>query len=158
MGTDLLLSDPLERLVFGGGYLEVDRGGLGMLGAVSVPVSGARAIPGPGWSAGLRFGADVRRPSRELGPGCGRRAGSRRFREICSFPSPGPRPLYPETLAGWAARVRAPGTRRRLGCSSRLSGFFRLWRACLPSSLPFCRLFAAGKTYAHSFLFRLRQG
>lgn len=68
-----------------------------MLGAVSVPVSGARVIPGPGWSARLRFGADVRRPSRELGPGCGRRAGSRRFREICGFSSPGPRPLYPET-------------------------------------------------------------
>lgn len=59
----MLFPDPLESLVFGGGKLEADRGRLGMLGAVCVVVSGARASPVRGWSAGLRFCAGARQPS-----------------------------------------------------------------------------------------------
>lgn len=59
----MLSPDPLESLVFGGGKLGADRGRLGMLGAVCVVVSRARARPVGGWSAGLRFCAGARLPS-----------------------------------------------------------------------------------------------
>lgn len=108
-GLDLLLPESLERLVFGEWKLEAGRGGLGMLEAACVLVSGVRDDPGSGLGHGLSFGAGAMEPSWARGPGSGGRAGSRRFREIRGSPSPGPRPLYPPTLLGWAARVWARG-------------------------------------------------
>lgn len=92
-------------------------------GAVRILVSRARGDPRSALERGLR--------PRERGPERGGSPGSRRFREISGFPSPGTRPLHPETLLGGAAPVRARawgvgvgGGRRHLGCCSSRGGFF----------------------------------
>ena len=132
--------------MFGDWKLEAGRGGLGMLEAGCILVSGVRDDPGSKLGHGLSFGAGAMEPSWARGPGRGGRAGSRRFREIRGSPSPGPWPLYPPTLLGWAARIGARGGGGSAAGLLFVPGqiFFCL-ALCLPSSLPFCRLFAAGR-------------
>lgn len=116
----MLPTNPLGRLGPRGGKPEAGRGRWGMLGAVCILVSRASGDPRSALERGL--------PPRERGPEHGGRAGSRRFGEISGFPSPGTRPLHPETLLGGAAPVRARGSggggRRQLGCCWSRGGFF----------------------------------
>lgn len=85
---DLLCSFPTLWTVLGGWKLEANRGGLGMLRAACVLVSGERGDPSSGLGRGLPFSAGASQPSPAPGPGSGGRAGNRRFRETVAFPAP----------------------------------------------------------------------
>lgn len=63
----MLFPGLLERMVFGGWKLEVDHGGLGLLGAACVLVSGARGGP----CSGLGRKAALECPREAAFPGAG---------------------------------------------------------------------------------------
>lgn len=93
---DLLCCFPTLWRVLGGWKLEANRGGLGMLRAACVLVSGARVDPSSGLGRGLPFSAGARQPSPAPGPRSGGRAGNRRFRETVASPAPARGPFTPQ--------------------------------------------------------------
>lgn len=80
-----------------------------MLGAACVLVSGARGDPRSGLGGRLLFRAGARQLSRALGPGSGRRAGSRRFREIRGSPNRDPVAPLPSNSAPRGCSSRGAG-------------------------------------------------
>lgn len=138
-GLDLLLRDSLEGLMFVEWKLEAGRGGLGMSGATCVRVSGVRDDLSSGLGRGLRFGAGAREPSWLGDLGAVGEQGAGGLGRSVTPPSRARGPLCLAGLLGWGA-----GAGRRLGCCSLPGGFFFCLAPCLPASLPFCRLLAAG--------------
>lgn len=112
----MLCCFPTLWRVLGGWKLEANRGGLGMLRAACVLVSGARGDPSSGLGRGLPFSAGASQPSPAPGPGSGGRAGNRRFREIVASPAP-------------ARAAPLPCNSAPRGCSCRGAGGWWGWSA-----------------------------
>lgn len=140
-GLALRLPDPLERLV-------VEAWGCWEPPAFWCQEPGA--TPVRGWGAGCSSVLERDSFPGRWGPGAVGGLGAGGLGRSVAPPTATPWRLCPATLLRGAAPVGAPGAGgwggRQLDSSSQRGGFFFLSRApCLPSSLPFCRLFAAGR-------------